>query len=100
MTSTAMLPPALEPVRVYLVRASELQRASQLGESKMKEQDKDPTLASSKKKIALTRSWDNFAKTSERFERQRLSCDAGLAFVFSEGVLVDAIQNGKWYVVL
>ena len=76
------------------------QRASQLGESKMKEQDIDPALASSKKKMALTRSWNIFAKTAERFERQRLSCDAGLAFVFSEGVLVDAIQNGKWYVML
>jgi midasin (ATPase involved in ribosome maturation) len=40
--------------------------------------------------------WKSFANASERFERQRLSCDAGLAFAFAEGALVDAIESGKW----
>jgi midasin len=72
------------------------QRASQLGQSKMKEKVKDTALVSSKKRITLSRSWNKFSETTERFERQRVSCDAGLAFVFSEGVLVDAIHSGKW----
>ena len=40
--------------------------------------------------------WENFAKKAEQFERQRVSCGAGLAFEFAEGALVDAIKNGKW----
>ena len=57
------------------------QRASQLGQSKMKQQDDDNALAFSKKRNALSRSWNEFAKAADRFERQRLSCNAGLAFV-------------------
>ena len=37
-----------------------------------------------------------FKITSERFEKQRVACDTGLAFAFTEGALVDAIRNGKW----
>lgn len=73
-------------------------RASQLGLSKMKSQGQDAAVLQSKKRMALSRSWVKFSRTSERFEKQRVSCDAGLAFVFAEGVLVDAIQSGKWYV--
>lgn len=40
--------------------------------------------------------WTEFRKSSERFEKQRLACDTGLAFVFTEGALVDAIRSGKW----
>jgi energy-coupling factor transporter ATP-binding protein EcfA2 len=72
------------------------QRASHLGLSQMKDRAKNEALASSKKRISLSRSWDTFSNTVERFEKQRLTCDAGLAFVFAEGVLVDAIQSGKW----
>jgi midasin (ATPase involved in ribosome maturation) len=40
--------------------------------------------------------WTEFQKSSERFEKQRVACDTGLAFVFTEGALVDAIRTGKW----
>ena len=49
---------------------------------------------------SVMENWENFAKKTERFERQRLSCDAGIAFEFAEGALVDAIQTGKWYDVI
>lgn len=44
--------------------------------------------------------WSTFHAAAERFERQRLACDSGLAFAFTEGALVDAIRTGKWYVAL
>lgn len=44
--------------------------------------------------------WANFKQVAERFEKQRIACDSGLAFVFMEGALVDAIRTGKWYVLL
>ena len=68
-------------------------RAAQLGLKKMKERlDNSDTSTSD----SLKETWQNFAKNADRFERQRLSCDAGLAFEFAEGALVDAIQTGKW----
>lgn len=73
-----------------------LQRAAKLGLAKMKEQTAENSTSASSQSVATLSSWTDFSKTSERFERQRLSCDAGLAFVFSEGALVDAIQSGKW----
>lgn len=33
---------------------------------------------------------------SNKFEKQRIACENGLAFAFTEGALVDAIRNGKW----
>eukprot|EP00536_Pseudo-nitzschia_multiseries_P001226 jgi/Psemu1/180444/e_gw1.15.197.1 len=68
-------------------------RAAQLGLKKIKERQKNsnPPMSDS-----MIESWQNFAKKAERFERQRVSCDAGLAFEFAEGALVDAIQTGKW----
>jgi midasin len=72
------------------------QRAAQLGTAKMKEKlagEQDGVL---KKNQALAINWDRFKESATKFERQILSCDAGLAFVFSEGALVDAIKNGKW----
>jgi MoxR-like ATPase len=69
------------------------QRAAGLGLSKMKEQKQ---ISSSKRATATAESWNKFSKAAEKFERQRVSCDAGLAFIFSEGALVDAIQSGKW----
>ena len=68
------------------------QRAAALGTTKMAKEKKrsgsGPTIDT----------WNIFSMACERFERQRLSCDAGLAFAFAEGVLVDAIVHGKWYV--
>jgi midasin len=72
------------------------QRAAKLGLTKMKGPQDESAASTLRKSAATLESWNNFAKTAERFERQRLSCDAGLAFVFSEGALVDAIQSGKW----
>jgi midasin len=69
------------------------QKASELGLSKMSkrlEQEETPFSDS------MMENWTNFAQKAERFERQRVSCDAGLAFEFSEGALVEAIQSGKW----
>ena len=71
------------------------QRAADLGTAKM------ATTVENARKIGPTaNSWRKFSELCERFERQRLSCDAGLAFAFSEGLLVDAITLGKWYVSL
>ena len=68
-------------------------RATSLGLKKMRErQANTDTLTSD----AVIENWQNFAKKADRFERQRLSSDVGLAFEFTEGALVDAIQTGKW----
>lgn len=40
--------------------------------------------------------WRSFDERAEQFERQRLACDSGLAFAFTEGALVEAIRSGKW----
>lgn len=40
--------------------------------------------------------WRSFRERAEQFEKQRLACDSGLAFAFTEGALVDAIRTGKW----
>ena len=40
--------------------------------------------------------WSNFRLVAERFERQRVASESGLAFVFTEGALIDAIRTGKW----
>jgi ABC-type lipoprotein export system ATPase subunit len=72
-------------------------RASQLGLEKMKKQKQNKDNFSMD---SVMENWENFAKKTERFERQRLSCDAGIAFEFAEGALVDAIQTGKWYDVI
>jgi len=41
-------------------------------------------------------SWMGFRSVAERFERQRIASESGLAFLFTEGALVDAIRTGKW----
>jgi midasin len=68
-------------------------RASKLGLEKMKSWSKDVGASAPD---ALVSAWERFSTKAERFERQRLSCDAGLAFEFAEGALVDAVQSGKW----
>lgn len=40
--------------------------------------------------------WSEFRLVAERFERQRIASDSGMAFLFTEGALVDAIRTGKW----
>ena len=40
--------------------------------------------------------WADFRDVAERFERQRIASESGLAFLFTEGALVDAIRTGKW----
>ena len=40
--------------------------------------------------------WLEFKQKADRFEKQRIACDSGLGFSFSEGALVDAIRKGKW----
>lgn len=40
--------------------------------------------------------WAEFRQTAERFERQRVASESGMAFLFSEGALVDALRTGKW----
>ena len=67
------------------------QRASKLGLQKVQD-----SKASSKTDQMALRAWREFAVTAERFEKQRLACDSGLAFAFTEGALVDAIRTGKW----
>ena len=44
----------------------------------------------------LKLAWDNFACAAEKFERQRIANETGMAFSFTEGALVDAIRTGKW----
>jgi energy-coupling factor transporter ATP-binding protein EcfA2 len=69
------------------------QRAAQLGAKKMRDmQEKGDALASE----GAIESWRKFARNAERFERQRTTCDAGIAFEFAEGALVDALRSGKW----
>eukprot|EP00934_Nitzschia_sp_Nitz4_P000670 Nitzschia sp. Nitz4//scaffold122_size67431//7852//24798//NITZ4_006082-RA/size67431-snap-gene-0.19-mRNA-1//1//CDS//3329534394//670//frame0 len=69
------------------------QRAAKMGTHQMKERlAKDR----SSRNIALAANWKQFRVSVEKFETQRVSGDVGLAFVFAEGALVDAIQSGKW----
>jgi midasin len=69
------------------------QKASQLGSVKMKKLAETDGIERSDPLLIV---WTRFARKAETFERQRISCDAGLAFEFAEGALVDAIQCGKW----
>ena len=63
----------------------------------MKTKDSKLTQGSSNADSSYT-AWVNFRQVAERFEKQRIACDSGLAFAFMEGALVDAIRTGKWYV--
>lgn len=73
-------------------------RAAQLGLSKVKERSRTgESIDSQKWKYSLA-AWQRFEDLAKKFERQRVACDAGMAFVFTEGALIDAIRYGKWYV--
>jgi midasin len=66
-------------------------RAASLGLAKC-ESDGDAT-----ESVSLQhKAWTEFRDDAERFEQQRLTADAGMAFVFAEGALVDAVRTGKW----
>lgn len=65
------------------------QKACKLGLNKVRERQHTSV-------EALIEPWNNFVETAERFEQQRLACDSGLAFEFTEGGLVEAIRSGKW----
>ena len=62
------------------------QRAAKMGLDKMKQLKKSKQASEVSSDL-----WFEFKRTSERFEKQRVACDTGLAFVFTEGALVDAI---------
>jgi midasin len=64
-------------------------RAAKLGLAKVRELSNEGTSES----LVV---WQSFSETAERFEQQRLACDTGLAFVFTEGALVEAVRKGKW----
>lgn len=66
-------------------------RAAAQGLEKLEERRKEGTQDPS-----CFESWNNFKSMANRFEQQRLACDSGLAFVFTEGALVDAIRCGSW----
>lgn len=70
-------------------------KAAKLGKGKMKERSKGSKENSSKGRPTMD-SWATFEETADRFERQRVACDSGLAFSFSEGALIEAIRQGKW----
>ena len=65
-------------------------KAASMGEKKMNE------LSKSGKDASNLELWSDFRSTAERFERQRVASESGLAFLFTEGALVDAIRTGKW----
>lgn len=66
-------------------------RATELGMTKLGERDKGD-----KEQDAFGVAWRRFQGTASSFEQQRLACDSGMAFVFAEGALVDAVRQGKW----
>ena len=65
-------------------------KAAGMGEKKMNE------LSKKGKEANNLELWSDFRSTAERFERQRIASESGLAFLFTEGALVDAIRTGKW----
>jgi len=70
------------------------QRASKMGLAKMRQFEEDEV--KSIRTGVPYKEWSEFKQSSDRFERQRIACETGLAFVFTEGALVDAIRTGKW----
>lgn len=71
-------------------------RAGKMGLEKIKQREQKGEEGTNPRSIASLPSWQRFCNTAERFERQRLACDSGLVFTFTEGALVDAIRDGKW----
>jgi len=65
-------------------------KAASMGENKMKELTRKGDEATN------LEAWADFRSIAERFERQRIASESGLAFLFTEGALVDAIRTGRW----
>jgi midasin len=70
------------------------QRAAAMGLKKLRGRNQSTQLVSDDS-VSLDE-WIQFERTAERFERQRIACDSGIAFTFTEGALVEAIRTGKW----
>jgi len=66
-------------------------RAAQMGLAKVHERKE----SGSDNNSPLAK-WERFNETAELFEQQRRACDSGMAFVFTEGALVEAVREGKW----
>jgi midasin len=66
-------------------------RAAKLGLTKVNE-----STDNAGQKLPSRKMWNDFQNAAERFEQQRIACNSGMAFVFTEGVLVDAVRKGKW----
>jgi midasin len=66
-------------------------KAAQLGLSKLQER-----INVNNEHLSSVESWQRFLADAERFEQQRLACDTGMVFSFTEGTLVEAVRQGKW----
>ena len=74
-------------------------RASKMGQKKMRGLEANKHESGIEERLSSffsTESWESFHAAAERFERQRVAGESGLAFAFTEGALVDAIRTGKW----
>lgn len=73
-------------------------RAAKMGQNKMHELSVGSGTSSGNRVSGLSTpsAWANFRVAAERFEKQRVASESGLAFAFTEGALVDAIRTGKW----
>eukprot|EP00563_Minutocellus_polymorphus_P011097 CAMPEP_0181061420 /NCGR_PEP_ID=MMETSP1070-20121207/22512_1 /TAXON_ID=265543 /ORGANISM="Minutocellus polymorphus, Strain NH13" /LENGTH=5087 /DNA_ID=CAMNT_0023141375 /DNA_START=277 /DNA_END=15540 /DNA_ORIENTATION=+ len=81
-------------------------RAAKMGQNKMRElaagsgrESSSRTSDSSIDRVSdfsTPSAWGSFRVAAERFEKQRVASESGLAFAFTEGALVDAIRTGKW----
>ena len=66
-------------------------RAANLGLAKVKERESKGNADTMAAKV-----WMSFRDSAERFEKQRLASDCGMAFAFMEGALVTALRHGQW----
>lgn len=71
-------------------------RAAKLGLEKIKQRSMSAPAKDRRPAASSLELWKEFSDSAQRFERQRLACDSGLVFGFTEGALVDAIREGKW----
>lgn len=49
-----------------------------------------------KNRSEQVKQWMQSKLQGDKFEKQRVACDTGLAFAFAEGALIDAIRQEKW----
>jgi midasin len=67
------------------------QKAAKMGWSKVEER-----AGANQSDHSSVVAWKRFRADADRFEQQRIACDAGMAFAFTEGALVEAVRKGKW----